>query len=62
MNGFYRVQRDGYETIRKIHPRNRFLEDYHSVFPDRVMTMERMRETLQPILSIAHNNGFRYMN
>ena len=62
LNGFYHVQRDGYETIRKIHPRSRFLEDYHSVFPDRVMTMERMRETLQPILSIAHNNGFRYMN
>jgi hypothetical protein len=27
-----------------------------------MMTMERMRDTLQPILSIAHNNGFQYMN
>jgi 5-methylcytosine-specific restriction endonuclease McrA len=62
LNGFFDLQREGYETMRRIHPKSRFLDEYLSVFPDRMMTMERMRDTLQPILSIAHNNGFQYMN
>ena len=60
--GFFEVQREGYETVSSIDPRNRFLQDYLSVFPDLSVTSERMRETLQPILTIAHNNGFQYMN
>jgi hypothetical protein len=60
--GFFDAQREGYETIRRIDPRNRFLEDYVTVFPDMEITVDRMRDTLQPILSIAHNNGFQYMN
>lgn len=61
-DGFYHLQRVGCEIMRRIHPSNRFLEDYLPIFPDLEITSARMRDTIQPILSIAQNNGFQYMN
>ena len=61
-DAFYEMQSHAFETVRKVDPRNRFLEDYLSVFPDMVVDRNRMQDTIVPILSIAHNNGFQYMN
>lgn len=58
---FFEIQREGVAIIQRIDPRNRFLEDYLSIFPDLNISRKRLRDTIQPMLSIAHNNGFTYM-
>ena len=51
------------EIVQHCSPKNRFLEDYLSIFPDlenlsQPWFKERYRETLQPLITIAGNNGF----
>jgi 5-methylcytosine-specific restriction endonuclease McrA len=58
---FFDIHRKSVDTIRKVDPRNRFLEDYLSIFPSLTLSRSRLRDTIQPMLSIAHNNGFQYM-
>lgn len=60
-DNFFDIHRKSVDTIKRIDPRNRFLEDYLSIFPNLTLTRTRLRDTIQPMLSIAHNNGFQYM-
>jgi hypothetical protein len=61
-DGFYRLQSMAVLHIQKVAPRNRFLQDYLTLFPQiDAMSGERFREQLSPLLSIAHNNGFEYL-
>ena len=38
------------------------LEDYLSIFPTLDFSKDKYRETIEPMLMIASNNGFRYMD
>jgi hypothetical protein len=60
---FFALQKSAIEIIQHCAPKNRFLEDYLSIFPDLDNIEEdafkvRYRETLQPLITIAGNNGF----
>lgn len=62
-DNFFNLQKSAIEIIQHKAPKNKFLEDYLSIFPDleninQDEFKECYRETLQPLISIAGNNGF----
>ncbi len=68
-NSFYNLQRLAVEIVRDKDPGNKFLEDYLTIFPDlngignlaESFTKNKFRERLQPLITIASNNGFEFM-
>jgi len=66
---FYTIQKSAVEIIKSKSPGNKFLEDYLTIFPDLdevndlagSFTREKFKERLQPLISIASNNGFVFM-
>lgn len=62
-NDFYDLQKQAVEIINKKVPNNKFLEDYLTIFPDieKSFTKDKFRERIQPLITIASNNGFEYL-
>jgi len=60
-NDFYELQKEAVAIVKVNKPNNRFLEDYLTVFSDLNFSQDRYTECIQPMLTIAHNNGFQYM-
>jgi len=58
---FYSLQKEAVQIVQKVKPNNRFLEEYLTVFPDLNLDKARYYDCIQPMLTIAHNNGFQYM-
>ena len=62
---FYSLQKTAYEIVKSHNSKNKYLEEYLSIFPDLDGNSEldylRYKETIQPLISIASNNGFSYM-
>ena len=62
-NKFYEMQHNAIDIIRKISPNNKLLEDYLTVFPDlNDVTMEKFKDRIQPLITIASNNGFEFLS
>jgi hypothetical protein len=61
---FFSLQQSAYEIVMKKNPKNLLLEDYHTVFhtQEQTLNQSRFQEIIQPLISIAANNGFEYMN
>lgn len=63
---FYNLQKTGFEIVKKISPNNKHLEEFLTIFPNLVesnlIDFQRYKETIQPLITIAHNNGFSYIN
>jgi hypothetical protein len=66
---FYDLQKTAIEIVREKSPKNIFLEDYLTIFsnlnevgslPD--FTKEKFRERIQPLITIASNNGFEFLH
>jgi len=55
------VQKEGVKIVKKMNPKNKLLEDYLSIFQTLDFSKEKYRETIELMLTIASNNGFRYM-
>lgn len=57
------------EIIRDKSPRNKFLEDYLTIFSDLDeisnlplnFTQEKFKDRIQPLITIASNNGFEFL-
>lgn len=62
---FYNLQKAAFEIVKIHNPKNRFLEDYLTIFPDlqedNGFDFVRYKETVQPLITIASNNGFSFM-
>lgn len=58
---FYHLQKEAVHIVQKVKPNNRFLEEYLTVFPDLQLNKDKYFECIQPMLTIAQNNGFQYM-
>ncbi|GGF24416.1 HNH endonuclease domain-containing protein [Flavobacterium limi] len=61
---FYNLQKTAYEIVKSYNSNNRYLEDYLTIFPDIEdcgFDYLRYKETIQPLITIASNNGFSYM-
>nr|WP_294779129.1 HNH endonuclease domain-containing protein [uncultured Flavobacterium sp.] len=61
---FYNLQKTAYEIVKSHNSKNKHLEDYLTIFPDledNGFDYLRYKETIQPLITIASNNGFSYM-
>jgi hypothetical protein len=66
-DSFFKIQTKAVQAMKHLNPNNKFLQDYLTIFPDLDIiesagAKERFRETIQPLITIAHNNGFEFMN
>jgi hypothetical protein len=66
---FYRLQKEAIEIVFSKNPKSKYLQEYLTIFPDighvnklsQVFEKEKFRENIQPLLTIASNNGFQFM-
>jgi len=61
-NSFFEMQNEGIKVIKAIVPKNKFLQEYLPIFSDLKIDKLKYEETIRPMLTIAHNNGFQYLN
>lgn len=59
---FYFTQKEAIQIIQSHKPENKFLEDYYTVFKRLDISKDQYRDCLEPLLTIAQNNGFQYMD
>jgi hypothetical protein len=68
-NPFYSIQKSAIDIIKEKTPGNKYLEDYLTIFPDLdeiktlpdSFTMTKFKERIQPLITIASNNGFEFL-
>jgi hypothetical protein len=62
---FYNLQKTAFEIVKTHNVKNKYIEEYLSIFPDLEDNYEfdyqRFKETIQPLITIASNNGFSYL-
>lgn len=58
---FFNLQDIAFQVIKSKSPKNIFLQDYLTIFPNLEMDKEKFKNALQPLITIAHNNGFEYL-
>jgi hypothetical protein len=69
-NPFFILQESAIKIVKGKNPKNRLLEDYLTIFSDleetnglsEYFTKERFKDRLQPLITIASNNGFQFMH
>jgi hypothetical protein len=67
---FYHLQVTGIDIVRRLQPKNRFLQDYLTILPGFSNSTDlwsesfkaKFRDTIGPLISIAANNGFEFMS
>ncbi len=63
---FFALQKTAYEIVLKENPKSKLIEDYLTIFPQLASTADfdyvRYKESIQPLITIAHNNGFPHFN
>ena len=68
-DSFFSIQKTALEIIKTKAPSNKYLEDYLTIFSDLDVlndspgnfTKENFKNRLQPLITIASNNGFEFM-
>ncbi len=60
---FFQMQKLAVRIVKGQTPNNKLLKDYFTIFPDleNSFTKEKFRERIQPLITIASNNGFVFM-
>jgi len=61
---FFNLQKNAVEIIKQKAPKNKFLEDYLTLFPlfeSEQLERNKFLEQIQPLITIASNNGFEYL-
>lgn len=62
---FYNLQKLAVDIISDKLPQSKFLQDYLTLFPStqpQHFNESKFREQIQPLISIANNNGFEFLN
>jgi hypothetical protein len=62
-NSFFALQKNAITIVKSQNPNNKFLEDYLTIFSDldKNFSKEKFRERVQPLITIASNNGFEFL-
>jgi hypothetical protein len=61
---FYNLQQSAVEVIQHKAPKNKFLQDYLTIFPSmnkEPLNRQKFLEQFQPLVTIAGNNGFLFL-
>jgi hypothetical protein len=60
---FCELQKVAFEINKQLNAKSKFMEEYLSIFPSiETFDKNKFAETIQPLLTIAHNNGFEYLH
>ncbi len=60
---YFELQRSALEIVQFKAPKHKFLEDYLTIVPDvSLFEHQRVFEQIQPMATIARNNGFEFLN
>lgn len=63
-DSFYNLQYSAIDIVRQKNPKNKFLDDYLTIFPslgNEHLNKEKFLDILTPLVTIAGNNGFEYL-
>lgn len=64
-NDFYKLQKTAYDIVKIHNSKNKYLDEFLTIFPDlndsSGFNYHRYKETIQPLITIASNNGFPFM-
>ncbi|MEZ7506062.1 HNH endonuclease domain-containing protein [Flavobacterium sp. Arc2] len=62
---FFNLQKTAFEIVKNKNTKNKYLEEYLTIFPDldnvNSFDYQRYKESILPLITIAHNNGFSFM-
>ena len=60
---FYEIQKTAFEIVKKKKPKSKILLDYLTIYDehDFELTEQGLKKIIQPLISIASNNGFEFM-
>jgi hypothetical protein len=69
-DSFYELQKTAIQIILEKKPGSEFIKEYLPIFPQigsecsitEAFNKTRLRDTFEPLIKIAHNNGFEYFN
>jgi hypothetical protein len=60
---FYHLQKHAYDINKSLNSKNKYIEEYLTIFPDEsIFSKNKFKDTIQPLITIAHNNGFSFLN
>ena len=63
---FFKLQKRAFEIVSNENPKSKIIEDYLTIFPQLKgvddFDYSKYKESIQPLITIASNNGFLYMN
>jgi hypothetical protein len=60
---FYDLQKTAFEINKHNNPKSKYMDEFLTIFPNiEVFEKERFSSTIQPLITIASNNGFLFMN
>lgn len=67
---FFLIQESAIRIVKEKNPKNKLLEDYLTIFSgieelnglSDCFTLEKFKDRLQPLITIASNNGFEFMH
>lgn len=60
---FYLLQKKAFEINKEINAKSKYMDEYLTIFPVLSdFSKQRFKEVIQPLITIAHNNGFPYLN
>ncbi|KVV15001.1 HNH endonuclease domain-containing protein [Flavobacterium sp. TAB 87] len=64
-DAFFEVQKSAYEIVSYHNPKSKLLEDFLTIYPvikdANDFEYTRYKDCMQPLITIAHNNGFGYL-
>ncbi len=61
LEGFYELQKTGFEIVKKHPSSSKIFQDYLTIFPKSIWDKTKLEDTIEPLITIAHNNGFKYL-
>lgn len=60
---FYNLQKTAFEINKHYNPKSKYMDEFLTIFPSiDAFEKDRFSNTIQPLLTIANNNGFLFMN
>jgi hypothetical protein len=63
LNKFIALQERAFDINKSHKSAGKYLEEYLTIFPSEIIfSQEKLKATIIPLLTIAHNNGFQYLN
>jgi hypothetical protein len=62
-DSFFFLQQEAYRIVSMKSPKSKLLQEYYSIFPElkNDLSQNKFKEVIQPLISIASNNGFEFM-